>query len=379
MTDKDMGAVLIVDDNPLVLNAVTALLEEDGYKCFVFGSANEAITASGTVPFDVMLTDIKMPSVSGLTLLEKMRHLHPDKPVILMTAFAELDTAVDAIRMGAFDFIVKPFVEEQLINTIKKAAEFARLKEMEINYKKSLEATVQQRTHDLKESLSQTENLSREIIRRLTRTAEYRDPDTRVHISRIGLYSNKLAEALNMPEDFVHAITYASPMHDIGKIGIPDSILLKQGKLTPEEFEIMKTHASIGHNILDGSSHPVIKMAASIALHHHERWDGTGYPQGLKGKDIPIEGMIAMIVDQYDALRSKRPYKPSFSHEEAVTIITEGDGRTVPTHFRPEVLNAFIELAREFNKIFTRCSDAEKNGDYSRTKCDNQRRITASD
>jgi putative two-component system response regulator len=160
-----------------------------------------------------------------------------------------------------------------------------------------------------------------------------------------------------MPADFVETITFASPMHDIGKIGIPDNILLKPGSLTPEEFGIMKSHTTIGEKILSRSSHPYLQMAASVALNHHERWDGTGYLRGLKGEDIPIEGRIVMICDQYDAMRGKRPYKQPLSHQEAFRIITEGDGRTLPGHFDPKVLKVFIEISPECEKIFSTYHD----------------------
>ncbi len=360
MKDSKPGSVLVVDDDPLTLKAVSLLLEEQGYTSILCSNAIEALEVSRELIFDVVLTDVKMPEVSGMQLLDNIHSLYPGKPVVLMTGYAEFDSAIKAINKGAFNLLIKPFSPEYMISTVEKAVEFNRFKEREKNYKKELESIVQRRTQELAGALSQTESISREIIQRFTRVAEYRDTDTGNHISRIGFYSNKLADVLNMPEDFIHQITFASVMHDIGKIGIPDNILLKPGKLTFDEFEIMKSHTSIGKNMLDGSSHPVIQMAASIALSHHERWDGTGYPEGLKGNEVPVEGMIVMIADQYDALRSKRPYKKSFSHEEVNKIITEGDGRTMPEHFNPEVLNAFIEIAPLFDDIFNEnCSVSE--------------------
>jgi len=157
-----------------------------------------------------------------------------------------------------------------------------------------------------------------------------------------------------MPGDFVEKITSASAMHDVGKIGVPDKILLKQGTLTPEEFEIMKTHTVIGEKILSGSVHPMIKMAASIARYHHEKWDGSGYPEGLKGMEIPIEARILTICDVYESLRSKRPYKGPFTHNNAFLIITQGDDKTSPESFDPDVLRAFIKVHRSFEEIFAK-------------------------
>lgn len=193
---------------------------------------------------------------------------------------------------------------------------------------------------------------------RLLRAARFKDEETGAHLLRLSAYSRVLATHLGLPREEVERITAAAPLHDVGKIGIPDAILAKRGPLDADEWKVMRTHPGLGGSLLKGADSPLLQTAYVIALHHHERWDGTGYPKGLAGEDISLAGRIVMLADQYDALRSERPYKPPFSHERTFDIITRGDGRTLPSHFDPDLLAAFVERHEELDALFEANRDA---------------------
>ena len=337
--DDEKKKVLIVDDEEMNVLLLEDLLEDEGYETFSARNGEEGVKAAIDFLPDIILMDIMMPKMNGIEATEKLKS-NPktrDIPVLMLTALSDSKSKKAAVKAGAIDFIAKPINIEDLLETIKI---YLRRKDFTIykkQYSTELERTLARKNEELKQAYGKMKNLSLETLELLSRMAEYRDDITGKHTRRVGKIAKIIAMEISNDENFIENIEYAASLHDIGKVGIPDSVLLKPGKLLPHEFEKMKEHTIIGKNILKTSKSDTIKLAASIAHRHHEWWNGKGYPDGISGKDIPLAARITAIADVFDALSSRRLYKPAFSYEKTFDIIKSESG----THFQPEIFEIF--------------------------------------
>jgi len=348
-------SIFVVDDNDVNLSIVEAVLE-DQYDVTCLPSAAEMFSHLKEKAPDLILLDIEMPEMNGF---EALKHLKEDAayeniPVIFLTGDNNTSVEARGFEMGVIDFITKPFSAPVLINRLKTHLH--------------IDEIIRQRTEQLKKNMERVQQLQNEMItsqkatiRALTRLAVTRDDDTGTHIERTSSYCKVLSQKLQeeglhlniVNDEYIENMYMASPLHDIGKVGIVDAILLKPGRLTDEEFSIMKTHVLIGYETLSNiikinPENDFLSIGMDIARYHHEKWDGSGYMSGLSGEDIPLSARIMALADVYDALRSKRPYKDEFSHEKAIEIITEGQGK----HFDPTLSRVFLKNHTLFRDIF---------------------------
>jgi putative two-component system response regulator len=347
---NDKPVILVVDDQPQNVELLEAHLVPQGYDIITAASGEEALEKLSKHSIDLILLDVMMPGMNGFEVARRVRqdNAHQLLPIILVTSLRDTEDRVMGIEAGCDDFISKPVEKVEILARVRSLLKVKAYNDLMSNYRKELETEVALRTEEVKQALERIKAASLETIYRLSRAAEYKDKDTGAHIQRMSLYSAALARRMGLDEKMVETILYAAPMHDLGKIGIPDSILLKPGSLDAAEWEIMKQHSAIGGEILKGSEAEFIRMGETIALTHHEKWDGSGYPKGLRGIEIPIAGRIAAVADVFDALTSRRPYKEPFSVERSLAIIEEGRG----VAFDPEVVDGFFAIKEEILKIY---------------------------
>jgi putative two-component system response regulator len=342
--------ILMIDDEPVNLKLLERTLKLHGFsELLSLQDPRQALASYLEYTPDIVLLDINMPYIDGFGVLEQIQSLPPGTrpPILILTAQGSKDRLTRAFDLGARDFLQKPFDIAELIARVRNLLELHHAQRHVREQNEQLEHIVQLRTRQLRETQLQ-------IVRRLGRAAEYRDNETGNHIVRMSHTSSMLARELGKDEEFCELLMNASPMHDIGKIGIPDGILLKPGKLTPDEWEIMKTHVTIGASILSESDSPLLDMASEIALNHHEKWDGSGYPSGLSGEQIPLVGRIVAVADVFDALTSERPYKKPWPMEEAVNFMKEQSG----LHFDARVVDALMAVLPRVIEIRNSYSDS---------------------
>ncbi len=336
------SSILVVDDNPDSIEITQEMLSRNGFTSVtVEQNAVRALSRVITDEFKVILLDLLMPKMHGFVFLEELRKYNLGISVFIVTGMNDQETCMRAFDLGATEFITKPFKEKELVARLRRLLVTSINQKLLATKAQFFEEIASDRTIELEQAQS-------EIIRRLSRASEFRDNETGLHVVRMSHYSQAVATALQLPKRTVNLILHAAPMHDVGKIGIPDAILLKPGPLTDAEWLIMKTHPTIGGKILGGSSVGLIQAAAEIALTHHERWDGSGYPAGLCGQEIPISGQIIAIADVFDALTSTRPYKKAWAFDDAFVFIQKQVGK----HFSPAVVAAFEKALPEITETY---------------------------
>ena len=348
--DIKSGTILVVDDEPSNVLLLNRMLTANGYS-EILSTTNslEVLGICTSKKIDLMLLDINMPDLDGFGVLEQMKTLETaTRPVILVLSAQNMQEARQkALDNGARDYVAKPFNVSELLSRVRNLLEMKLLQDRMRNQNQDLEAKVIARTADLIAAHKHLQETRLQVIQRLGRAAEYRDNETGYHIIRMSKISELLGRSVGLSEDEAYLLLIAAPMHDIGKIGIPDQILLKPGKLNADEWEIMKTHAQIGADMLSGDDSDLLVTAHQIALNHHEKWDGSGYPRGLSGEAIPLMGRIAAVADVFDALTSERPYKKAWPIDDAIRFIKEQSGQ----HFDPELVNHFLNNLEEIIRI----------------------------
>jgi len=331
--------ILVVDDEEAIREVVSTLLEAQGYQCTVASNADEALTHFRADSHDLVLSDIVMPGINGLMLLERVRSQDEDVPVIMVTAMHDISTALEAIRMGAYDYILKPFEKDQLYLSVRRALEHRRLVLENRNYQRNLEKLVAERTKQLSQALRELEQSYDYTLEALGGALDLKDAETEGHCQRVTAYTICIAKAMNVASPSLHHIARGAFLHDIGKMGIPDEILRKPGPLSESERQVMRRHCDIGHAVLKGI--PFLRDAAEIVLAHQERWDGTGYPRGLKGEEIPLGARIFAVADTLDAMISDRPYRRALPLSEAKAEILRNAG----LQFDPKVVEVFVSMS----------------------------------
>lgn len=338
-------STLIVDDNAVNLTLMKTLAEQvDPSEVYAFDDPTEALASLDKIDFDLILVDYFMPAIDGIEFIERVRarrHFE-EVPVVMVTTADQRSVRLEALEAGATDFLSKPIDPTEFKARVKN---LLRLRAAS----RFLRDRAQWLAREVGKVTSALSAREEEIIMRLARAAEYRDAETGSHIVRMARYCTLIAEALNCPESVCRNIYLAAPMHDVGKIGISDTILMKPGTLTNEERQEMQRHATVGKEILEGSGSELVQLAAEIAASHHERWDGTGYPLGLRGDAIPLSGRIAAVADVFDALTSERPYKRAWTMDEAKAFLVEQSGK----HFDPACIEAFLSRWDEVLRIRT--------------------------